>query len=51
MGYFNPQKIEQDIRPNPANGTVNIGWKLKNNPTIRFNSPEGGVGTMDLLEQ
>lgn len=28
MGYFNPQKIEQEIRPNPANGTVDIEWKL-----------------------
>lgn len=54
MGYFNPQKIEQDIRPNPANGTVNIGWKLQeqSNDQVQLSGGWGGyygfVGTVGL---
>ncbi|GHM99963.1 outer membrane protein assembly factor [Cytophagales bacterium WSM2-2] len=54
MGYFNPQKIEQDIRPNPANGTVNIGWKLEeqSNDQVQLSGGWGGyygfVGTVGL---
>ena len=29
MGYFNPQKIEQDVKPNMADGTVDIEWKVE----------------------
>ncbi len=54
MGYFSPQKIEQDIRPNPANGTVNIGWKLEeqSNDQVQLSGGWGGyygfVGTVGL---
>ncbi|HCW09107.1 MAG TPA: hypothetical protein DGG95_17250 [Cytophagales bacterium] len=54
MGYFNAQKIEQDIRPNPANGTVNIGWKLEeqSNDQVQLSGGWGGyygfVGTVGL---
>lgn len=54
MGYFNPQKIEQDIRPNPANGTVNIGWKVEeqSNDQVQLSGGWGGyygfVGTVGL---
>jgi outer membrane protein insertion porin family len=54
MGYFNPQKIEQDIRPNPANGTVNIEWKLQeqSNDQVELSGGWGGyygfVGTVGL---
>ncbi|HLZ15957.1 MAG TPA: POTRA domain-containing protein, partial [Cyclobacteriaceae bacterium] len=54
MGYFNPQKIEQDIRPNPANGTVNIAWKLEeqSNDQVQLSGGWGGyygfVGTVGL---
>jgi outer membrane protein insertion porin family len=54
MGYFNPQKIEQDIRPNPMNGTVNIGWKLEeqSNDQVQLSGGWGGyygfVGTVGL---
>lgn len=54
MGYFNPQKIEPDIRPNPANGTVNIGWKLEeqSNDQVQLSGGWGGyygfVGTVGL---
>ncbi len=54
MGYFNPQKIEQDIRPNPAAGTVDIEWKVQeqSNDQIQLSGGWGGyygfVGTVGL---
>ncbi|MEJ0054587.1 MAG: POTRA domain-containing protein [Bacteroidota bacterium] len=54
MGYFNPQKVEQDIRPNPANGTVDIEWKLEeqSNDQVQLSGGWGGyygfVGTVGL---
>ena len=49
MGFFNPQKIEQDIKPNPADGTVDIGWKLEeqSNDQVQLSGGWGGA----LLEQ
>ncbi len=54
MGFFNPQKIEQDIKPNPADGTVDIGWKLEeqSNDQVQLSGGWGGafgfVGTVGL---
>ncbi|MEQ1584754.1 MAG: POTRA domain-containing protein [Cyclobacteriaceae bacterium] len=54
MGYFNPQKIEQDIRPNPADGTVDIEWKVEEQSSdqIELSGGWGGyygfVGTVGL---
>ena len=54
MGYFNPQKIEQDIRPDPGNGTVDIEWKLEeqSNDQVELSGGWGGaygfVGTVGL---
>lgn len=54
MGFFNPQKIGQDIQPNPADGTVDIGWKLEeqSNDQIQLSGGWGGsfgfVGTVGL---
>ena len=54
MGYFNPQKIEQDIRPNIADGTVDIEWKVEeqSNDQIELSGGWGGfygfVGTVGL---
>ena len=54
MGYFNPQKIEQEIHPNPANSTVDIEWKLEeqSNDQIQLSGGWGGyygfVGTVGL---
>lgn len=54
MGYFNPQKIEQDIRPNPTDGTVDIEWKVEeqSNDQIELSGGWGGfygfVGTVGL---
>lgn len=54
MGYFNPQKIEPDVRRNPANSTVDIEWKLEeqSNDQIQLSGGWGGfygfVGTVGL---
>jgi outer membrane protein insertion porin family len=52
MGYFNPQKIDQEVRPNPAEGTVDIEWKVdeQSNDQIQLSGGWGGyygfVGTL-----
>lgn len=54
MGYFNPQKIEPKVQPNPANSTVNIEWQLEeqSNDQIQLSGGWGGyygfVGTVGL---
>jgi outer membrane protein insertion porin family len=54
MGYFNPQKVEQDIRPNPTDGTVDIEWKVEeqSNDQIELSGGWGGfygfIGTLGL---
>ena len=54
MGYFNPQKIQQEIRPKPAEGTVDIEWKVEeqSNDQIELSGGWGGyygfVGTVGL---
>ncbi|HZY79255.1 MAG TPA: POTRA domain-containing protein [Cyclobacteriaceae bacterium] len=54
MGYFNPQKIDQEIKPNPADGTVDIEWKLEeqSNDQIQLSGGWGGyygfVGTLGV---
>lgn len=53
MGYFDPQKIEQDVRPSP-DGTVDIEWKLveQSNDQIQLSGGWGGfygfVGTLGV---
>lgn len=54
MGYFNPQKVEQDIRPNMTDGTVDIEWKVEeqSNDQVELSGGWGGyygfVGTVGL---
>ena len=54
MGFFNPQKINPDVRPNPSAGTVDIEWKLEeqSNDQIQLSGGWGGyygfVGTVGL---
>src|SRR6478609_8400036 len=53
MGFFNPQKVEQDIRPS-ADGTVDIEWKVEeqSNDQIQLSGGWGGyygfVGTAGI---
>jgi outer membrane protein insertion porin family len=54
LGYFNPQTIDQNLTPNPANATVDIEWKLEeqSNDQIELSGGWGGafgfVGTLGL---
>ena len=54
MGFFDPQKINPDVRPNPTAGTVDIDWKLveQSNDQVQLSGGWGGfygfVGTVGL---
>ena len=54
MGFFNAQKINPDVRPNPSAGTVDIEWKLEeqSNDQVQLSGGWGGyygfVGTVGL---
>ena len=54
MGFFNPQKVDQEIMPNPSAGTVNITWKVEeqSNDQVQLSGGWGGyygfVGTVGL---
>ena len=54
MGFFNPQKINPDVRPNPSAGTVDIEWNLEeqSNDQVQLSGGWGGfygfVGTVGL---
>jgi outer membrane protein insertion porin family len=54
LGYFNPQKVNQNLVPNPANGTVDIEWQVEeqSNSQIELSGGWGGyygfVGTLGL---
>lgn len=54
MGFFNAQKINPDVRPNPAAGTVDVEWKLEeqSNDQVQLSGGWGGfygfVGTVGL---
>lgn len=46
MGYFDPEKINPDVKPDYETGTVNINWKLeqKSNDQIEFSLGWGQTG-------
>jgi outer membrane protein insertion porin family len=54
LGYFAPDKVSQNMMPNPANGTVDIEWKVEeqSNDQIELSGGWGGyygfVGTLGL---
>jgi outer membrane protein insertion porin family len=54
LGYFAPDKIGQDLVPNPANGTVDIEWQVEeqSNDQVELSGGWGGfygfVGTLGL---
>jgi outer membrane protein insertion porin family len=54
LGYFDPAKVNPQIQPNPANGTVDINWQLEeqSNDQIQLSGGWGGqfgfVGTLGL---
>lgn len=54
LGYFNPQTIQQNLQPNPADATVDIEWIVEeqSNDQIELSGGWGGfygfVGTLGL---
>ena len=46
MGYFDPEKINPDVKPDYESGTVNINWKLEQKSTdqIEFSLGWGQTG-------
>lgn len=54
LGYFAPEKVNPDLQPNPADGTVNIEWQVEeqSNDQIELSGGWGGfygfVGTLGL---
>ena len=51
MGHFNPENIQPDVRPDGANGTVDINWQLesKANDQIEFSAGWGQTGVIGKL--
>ena len=51
MGHFDPENIKPDIQPDPANGTVDIGYDLvsKANDQIEFSAGWGQTGVIGKL--
>lgn len=54
LGYFAPDKVGQNLVPNPANGTVDIEWQVEeqSNDQVELSGGWGGyygfVGTLGL---
>lgn len=54
LGYFNPEKVSQNLLPNPAKGTVDIEWQVEeqSNDQVELSGGWGGfygfVGTLGL---
>lgn len=46
MGFFDPEKVEPDVKPNGEDGTVDINWPLeqKSNDQVEFSLGWGQTG-------
>jgi len=51
MGYFDPEKVNPDVKPDPENGTVDINWELeqKNNDQLEFSLGWGQTGVIGRI--
>jgi outer membrane protein insertion porin family len=51
MGHFNPENISPDIRPNPADGTVDIEYSLeeRSNDQLEVSGGWGGYGFVGTI--
>ena len=51
MGFFDPEKVEPDIRPNYEDGTVDINWPLeqKSNDQVEFSLGWGQTGVIGRI--
>jgi outer membrane protein insertion porin family len=48
LGYFNQEKFGIDTKPNPAEGTVDIGYVVEEKPSDQF-EVSGGYGANQLV--
>ena len=48
MGFFDPEKVNPDVKPNMENGTVDINWELeqKSNDQVEFSLGWGQTGVI-----
>lgn len=51
MGFFDPEKINPDVKPNQENGTVDINWELeqKSNDQVEFSLGWGQTGVIGRI--
>lgn len=51
MGHFDPEQINQDVRPNYEDGTVDINWDLvqKSNDQVEFSLGWGQTGVIGRI--
>ena len=51
MGYFDPENVNPDVKPNPEDGTVDINWELvqKSNDQVEFSLGWGQTGVIGRI--
>ena len=51
MGFFDPEKVVPDIKPNPDDGTVDVNWQLeqKSNDQLEFSLGWGQTGIIGKI--
>ena len=51
MGFFDPEKVVPDIKPNPDDGTVDVNWRLeqKSNDQLEFSLGWGQTGIIGKI--
>ena len=51
MGFFDPEKVVPDIKPNPEDGTVDVNWRLeqKSNDQLEFSLGWGQTGIIGKI--
>lgn len=51
MGFFDPEKVNPDIKPNAEDGTVDINWELeqKSNDQVEFSLGWGQTGVIGRI--
>ena len=51
MGFFDPEKVVPDVKPNPDDGTVDVNWRLeqKSNDQLEFSLGWGQTGVIGKI--
>jgi len=48
LGYFDPQKVNPNVVPNPSDGTVDVGWDVTEKPSDQLELSAGWGGYIGL---